>query len=102
MRLTHNGHSLPSTRGNTVVSAMYMTAYNAYRVQKVLNYNPNNQTAFVTDRDPTEYRRCVREMKACMREIDTKFDAARESYRQRHGELQSLEFWKKYLGMEEG
>lgn len=101
MHLTRNGHLLPPTRKATVVSAMYMTAYNAYRVQKVLNYNPNNQTAFVTTRDPAEYRRCVREMKACMHEIDARFDAARESYRQRHGELQSLEFWKKYLGIEE-
>lgn len=99
MHLTGNGHRLAPTRKATVVSAMYMTAYNAYRVQKVLNYNPNNQTAFVTKRDPAEYRRCVREMKACMREIDAKFDAARESYRQRYGELQSLDFWKKYLGI---
>ena len=74
---------------------MYMTAYNAYRVQKVLNYNPNNQTAFVTTRDPAEYRRCMQKMKACLHEIDARFDAARDSYRQRHGELQSLDFWKK-------
>lgn len=93
MHLTHNGHLLPPTRKAMVVSAMYMTAYNSYRVQKVLNYNPNNQTAFVTTRDPAEYRRCTQEMKACLREID----AARDSYRQRHGELQSLDFWKKYL-----
>lgn len=97
MHLTHNGHLLPPTRKAMVVSAMYMTAYNSYRVQKVLNYNPNNQTAFVTTRDPAEYRRCTQEMKACLREIDAKFDAARDSYRQRHGELQSLDFWKKYL-----
>lgn len=100
MRLTHNGHRLlPPTRPFTVVSAMYMTAYNAYRVQKVLNYNPNNQTAFVTERDPAEYRRCMRDMKACLREIDAKFDAARESYHQRCGELQSLDFWKTYLAL---
>lgn len=97
MRLTNNGHLLPPTRKTTVVSAMYMTAYNAYRVEKVLNYNPNNQTAFVTTRDPAEYHRCIQEMKTCLHEIDAKFDAARDSYRQRHGELQSLDFWEKYL-----
>lgn len=88
---------LPATREDTIVSAMYMTAYNAYRVKRVLNYNPNNQTAFVTEQSISEYRRCIREMKACMREIDAKYDAARDSYQKRHAELESLEFWKKYL-----
>ncbi len=66
--------------------------------QKVLNCNPNNQTAFVATRDPAEYRRCVREMKACMNESDAEFDTTRESYRQRRGERQSREFWKKIFG----
>ena len=99
MRLTKNGHMLPATREDTIVSAMYMTAYNAYRVKRVLNYNPNNQTAFVTEQSISEYRRCIREMKACMREIDAKYDAACNSYLKRHKELESLDFWKKYLGL---
>ena len=49
---------------------MHMTAYNAYRVQKVLNYDSNSQKGFVTERSKEEYSRCVREMKACMKEID--------------------------------
>ena len=97
MRLTKNGHLLPATRKSTIVSAMYMNAYNAYRVEKVLNYNPNNQTAFVTENDTDEYRRCIREMNACMHEIDAKLDAAKNSYQQRHKELESLEFWTEYL-----
>ena len=72
-----------------------MTAYNAYRVQKVLNYDSNSQKGFVTERSKEEYSRCVREMKACMKEIDAQFDAAARSYRERCGEVRSLDFWEK-------
>ncbi len=54
-----------------------MTAYNAYRVQKVLNYDSNSQKGFVTERSKEEYSRCVREMKACMKEIDAQFGQIR-------------------------
>lgn len=60
-----------------------MTAYKLYRVQKVLNYDSNSQKGFVTERSKEEYSRCVREMKACMKEIDAQFDAAAQSYRER-------------------
>lgn len=99
VKLTRNGWLVPPSRDNTVVSMMNMTAYNAYRVQKVLNYDSNAQKGFVTERDKAEYHRCVREMKACMKEIDAGFAAAAQSYRTRCGEVRSLAFWKKYLGL---
>lgn len=70
------------------------------RVQKVLNYDSNSQKGFVTERSKEEYSRCVREMKACMKEIDAQFDAAAQSYRERCGEVRSLDFWKKYLNLD--
>lgn len=100
VKLTRNGWLVPPTRENTVVSMMHMTAYNAYRVQKVLNYDSNSQKGFVTERSKEEYSRCVREMKACMKEIDAQFDAAAQSYRERCGEVRSLDFWKKYLNLD--
>ena len=100
VKLTRNGWLVPPTRENTVVSMMHMTAYNAYRVQKVLNYDSNSQKGFVTERSKEEYSRCVREMKACMKEIDAQFDAAARSYRERCGEVRSLDFWKKYLNLD--
>ena len=100
VKLTRNGWLVPPTRENTVVSMMHMTAYNAYRVQKVLNYDSNSQKGFVTERSKDEYSRCVREMKACMKEIDAQFDAAAQSYRERCGEVRSLDFWKKYLNLD--
>ena len=100
VKLTRNGWLVPPTRENTVVSMMHMTAYNAYRVQKVLNYDSNSQKGFVTERSKEEYSRCVREMKACMKEIDAQFDAAAQNYRERCGEVRSLDFWKKYLNLD--
>lgn len=99
MKLSRNGYLLPTTRADTVVPVVQMSSDNAYRVQKVLNYDLNSEKGFVTERDKAEYKRCVREMKACMKEIDAKFDTAAADFRDNQKELQSLEFWKKYLGL---
>ncbi|MEE0800072.1 MAG: glycosyltransferase [Gemmiger sp.] len=101
VKLTRNGWLVPPTREYAMVSMVNMTAYSAYRVKKIVNYDVNTQKAFITERSLEEYHRCRRELKACLKEIDARFDAAAASYHDRCGELQNLSFWKHYLGLED-
>ncbi len=95
-----NGYLLPPRRDN-VVSMAYIRPYNAYRTRRILNYDVSSQKGFITERNLPEMVRCARELVKIIYEINSQYDKAAESYRQRYKEIQNIHFWKKYLSLQE-
>ncbi|MCD8369897.1 MAG: glycosyltransferase [Clostridiales bacterium] len=93
-----NGYLLPATRDN-VVSMARVRPYNAYRARRILYYDAAAHKGFVTQRNYRELIRCLLQLLRLNQEIDKKFDAAKNEYRQRQKELQNSKFWNQYLGL---
>ena len=97
--ITFNGYLLPTKRDN-VVSMSGIRPFNAYRVNRLLNYDVTSQKGFVTERNTGLAFKKLFATFTVMREIDKKYEKVTNEYRQRRGEVQSLEFWKRYLNIE--
>lgn len=97
--LTYNGACLSPKNGKRILSMNFVNTSNTHRVQRAVYYDIVADKAFVCERDNEEMKRCKQEMKALIKEIKANYPAAKRSYIERQKEVQSLEFWKKYLGI---
>ena len=73
--------------------------FNAYRVKRILNYDVASQKGFITERNTKLAVKNLLATFAVIREIDRKYEKVTREYRKRCGEVQNLEFWKKYLNI---
>lgn len=96
--VTFNGYLLPTKRDNIAPMAS-IRPFNAYRVKRILNYDVASQKGFITERNTKLAVKNILATFAVMWEMDRKYEKITREYRQRCGEVQKLEFWKKYLNI---
>ena len=96
--VTFNGYLLPTRRDNIAPMAS-IRPFNAYRVKRILNYDVASQKGFITERNTKLAVKNLLATFAVIREIDRKYEKVTREYRKRCGEVQNLEFWKKYLNI---
>jgi GT2 family glycosyltransferase len=102
MRLYHkavaNGNFFPAKNHKIVVTDPYGNVHRLYRRDRTIVVD-NYGNGVYLERDRKQFWECRRKLKAALKLIDEKYDAAAKSYRDRYGELVSREFWEKYLGI---
>lgn len=72
-----------------------------YRKERALHYDYMSQKGFVTRKDNKEFFRLYKEYRKVKRLCGKKYDRISVEYRERGRELMNLDFWKKYLNLEE-
>lgn len=94
---TLNGHYLSTKRDYNIVPTIGVQQSSVYRVQKVLNYDYSSKKGFVTEKNIDEAKKCVKRMKFLMRKMDSEYEAAAKSFADNADKLMTVEFWNKYL-----
>ncbi len=92
------GYFFPTKRDNIVPMAG-IRPYNTYRAKRILNYDESSKKGFVTKRSKTMMIKKMLETFKVMIELDRKYTKVTREYKRRCSEIQSLEFWKRYLGI---
>ena len=94
--LTFNGLILPAKR-NAITSMASCRVVNFYRAKRVLQYDVTSGKVFVTEKSITKT------MSGCFRllgmtvKILLNFDGAASAFRNQAHQVQSYDFWRKYL-----
>ena len=99
---TVNGTYLRPRKGYGIVPVTGPVQSQVYRVERVLNYDPESGKGFVTQRDPRQARECMRDLRRLCRRLGKEYAGAVEDYRENYRRLTGWEFWEKYLGLEKG
>lgn len=99
-KLTLNGILIPGKYKWITVPLNECKLINTYRAENVIHYDKTSGKGFITKRDPEEALKCKKAVKRLQRRIDNCYDQINEEFRTRCGELESIDFWKKYLEIE--
>lgn len=85
--------------GKSAVSMPQGNVYDLYRKREVI-YVDSSENAFLLKRNRKQAKLCYKKYKAMKKEIDRKFETAKNSYRESYKILQTEEFWKNYLDID--
>ena len=84
-------------KGIKVVHA-FRPPFNAfYRTKKIISYNQDSKTAFVTEKSYSLAINAFNNYLRICRLIDKKFKKVKKEYNERYREIVSYDFWKDYL-----
>lgn len=95
--VTFNGAIFPA-KGIKVVRP-HNNLYDIFRAKEVI-YVDSAGNGLLLKRDNKKAKECFRKLNAALKDLDEKFDQAKQEYAERYMELTSIEFWKQYLKME--
>lgn len=95
-KISVNGYLLRAKRDN-IAGVSVIRPVNAYRVNRILNYDELTGKGFITERNRREAMRCIRKMRKLLKEMEQSYDKTASEYRDRCRELQNVRFWRKYL-----
>ena len=90
------GYFLPA-KGDNIAPMAGIRPINAYRANRILNYDEATQKGFITKRSRGLMIKKLLETFKVILEMDRRYNKATREYKKRARELQSLEFWKRYL-----
>ncbi len=67
------------------------------RAKKAYHFDLSQQRGFITERSKKEYRRIMRRFRKLKNLVNRKYNTVAKDYRNRIQEIQTLDFWNKYL-----
>lgn len=99
--LTINGTYLKPKRKYNIVPTLGVQQSSIYRTDVVLNYDYSSRKGFVTKRDPHEAKNCIKRLNKLISQINHIYDSAVSDFCNNGGKLMDIDFWNRYLGIEE-
>lgn len=100
IRLTFHGLFIPADK-QKIVPTIGVKPRQLIRTKKSLNYDLSSKKGFITEKSVKEALKLYFRYLGVRRLIKRKYEKTRREYFRRGSELTSLEFWNKYLGIEE-
>lgn len=103
-RLTHRGElgwCFRAKKGVRYVSANAPYAPMLFRAKTVVNFDEENNKAFITQKSYRQAKNLMKNYRYVCKLIDKNYEDVKQEYNVRYRELISLNFWDRYLGLQE-
>ncbi|MBE6842200.1 MAG: glycosyltransferase family 2 protein [Ruminococcus sp.] len=98
---TINGTYLKPVREYNIVPTVGAQQSSVYRTNTVLNYDFSSRKGFVTKRDASEAKKCVKRLNKLCSFVNANYDSAVSNFKTEGRNLMKIDFWNKYLNIEE-
>lgn len=97
--ITLNGLLLPA-RGDVIVPMASLKSIMFYRKRRAMHYDIASKKAFLTEKNGREAWRCIFRTLRMYVKLSGQLSKAQKRYREEGLKLRTMEFWKRYLGLE--